>query len=395
MKSLDIALRLGVEAIQVQGLDGKSKQLPKSFLGGHVMAAVIRFCQTADLEPSVRNFPYIEGIDPVTDGVRSYEQNKLVARVLLPKLEAAWADLMSETGILPYRHDHYLKAWQLSQPTINTDYILFDEAQDANPVMQAIIAAQADHAQLVWVGDSQQQIYSFTGAVNALQQVDADARAYLTQSFRFGPAIAEVANEILGLLNAELRLVGTDSIPSVVEALDSPTAILTRTNAVAVATVLRAQKNEQRACLVGGGKEVVAFARAAADVMAGLPTEHPDLACFDSWGEVQAYVQEDQLGAELQLMVKLVDDFGVPVILDALDKTIREDEADVVVSTAHKAKGREWDSVQLAGDFPPENPSDEELRLLYVAATRAKVQLDITNVAVLQSTLPATEGVPA
>ena len=50
------------------------------------------------------------------------------------------------------------------------------------------------------VGDSQQQIYTFTGAINALAQVGAEQRTFLTKSFRFGPKIAEVANDVLDLL---------------------------------------------------------------------------------------------------------------------------------------------------------------------------------------------------
>ena len=51
--------------------------------------------------------------------------------------------------------------------------MLFDEAQDANPVIAAIVAAQ-EHAQLVYVGDSQQQIYEFTGARNAIENIKAE-----------------------------------------------------------------------------------------------------------------------------------------------------------------------------------------------------------------------------
>lgn len=43
-----------------------------------------------------------------------------------------------------------------------------------------------------------------------------------------------------------------------------------------------------------------------------------------------------------------------------------------------QAKGREWGSVQLADDFP-DHLDEEELRLLYVACTRAKLELDLTN----------------
>jgi len=378
MKPMDLANFLGVEEIATD-----TKVLARSFLGGIVMAAVTRFCQSADEEISAKHVPFIEGIDIPVDGVRTYANNNMVARALEPVLRRAWSDLMSTSGRLPFKHDHYLKAYQLSDPHIATDYILFDEAQDANPVMVAIVAAQT-HAQLVWVGDSQQQIYTFTGAVNALASVPADQVAFLTQSFRFGEAVADVANTILDRLPAaDLRIVGTETINSVVGPLADPAAILCRTNAAAVETVLNAQQQGRRAALVGGGVEVVRFAKGAQDLMSFGRSEHPDLACFDSWGEVQSYVNEDEQGGELRLLVQLVDRFSVQTILDALDRVIREEDADVTVSTAHKAKGREWDSVQLAGDFPePEKQGDEELRLLYVACTRAKRELDIEAVAI-------------
>lgn len=378
MKPMDLANFLGVEEIATD-----AKVLARSFLGGVVMAAVTRFCQSADEEIAAKHVPYIEGIDVPVEGQRTYANNRMVARALEPVLRRAWSDLMSTTGRLPFRHDHYLKAYQLSEPHIATDFILFDEAQDANPVMVAIVAAQT-HAQLVWVGDSQQQIYTFTGAVNALASVPSDQVAYLSQSFRFGEAVADVANTILDRLpKAELRIVGTESINSVVGPLADPDAILCRTNAAAVETVLNIQQQGRQAALVGGGVEVVRFAKGAQELMSFGRTEHPDLACFSSWGEVQAYVNEDEQGGELRLLVQLVDRFSVQVILDALDRVIREEDADVIVSTAHKAKGREWDSVQLAGDFPePEKQGDEELRLLYVACTRAKRELDIEAVAI-------------
>lgn len=57
---------------------------------------------------------------------------------------------------------------------------------------------------------------------------------------------------------------------------------------------------------------------------------------------------------------------------------------DVVVSTAHKAKGLEWDRVRIGDDFrkPKENEfgqpmiAPEEVRLAYVAVTRARKALD-------------------
>ena len=389
MRSVDIAARLRINAVDVDPIEGdKAKIISSSFLAGLAMTAVRRFCQSADMEIGAKHVPYIEGIDPIIDGKRTFVQNNLVARSLVPALQRAWDDLMNESGSLPFSHDHYLKAWHLSGPKIGADYILFDEAQDANPVMVAIVSQQ-DHAQLVWVGDSQQQIYTFTGAVNALAAVPADSRTFLTQSFRFGPAIAEVANGILGRIEgAELRIVGTPSIASVVGPSADPDAILTRTNATAVRTVLAEQASGGRPALVGGGDDIARFARGAQELQTHGFTDHPDLACFSDWGEVRRYVSEDEQGGDLRLNVSLVEDFGVEVILDALDKTVREADATVIVSTAHKSKGREWSSVQIAGDFPTSDSGrlgDEELRLLYVACTRARRELDISAVEALDA----------
>lgn len=381
LRATDVVGILGIDAI---GLD--DRVVSATYLAGYVLAAVRRFCQSADETVLARHFPTIKGIDEPG----SYVNNNGVADAMLPVARAAWADLMSPRGRLRFDHDHYLKAWQLSGPRIGVDYVLFDEAQDANPVMVAVVAAQT-HAQIVWVGDSQQQIYSFTGAVNALASIPADDTAYLTQSFRFGPAVADVANTILDRLpDAELRLVGTESIASVVAPVAEPDAILCRTNAEAVRTVLSLQRDGRRPALVGGGDEVVRFAKAARELQETGSTEHPELACFVSWQEVKRYVEEDEQGDDLRLLVKLVEDFGIDVILDALDRVMDERDADVIVSTAHKAKGREWEAVQLAADFPPpEKMGDEEWRLLYVAATRARAALDVEAV---RETIYGTES---
>jgi superfamily I DNA/RNA helicase len=58
-----------------------------------------------------------------------------------------------------------------------------------------------------------------------------------------------------------------------------------------------------------------------------------------------------------------------------------------VFSTAHKAKGREFPTVALCDDFTdlPRTPEErekwnpEEGNLLYVAATRAQLELDISH----------------
>lgn len=121
-------------------------------------------------------------------------------RILL-SAQNIWAMMSSRQGSFLVTHDTYLKIYQLSKPDLSARYttVLFDEAQDANPVTSAIILEQA--CRVVLVGDTHQQIYRFRGADNALHapQLECADRLWLTHSFRFGPEIAEVANRLLSL----------------------------------------------------------------------------------------------------------------------------------------------------------------------------------------------------
>lgn len=385
VRSDDIARALRIDPIDVAtGVGRDRRRLSPGWLAGHVMAAVNRFCQSADDAPGRQHFVYVDGLDmPDDSGRRTFTINNEVQRYLTPYLTQAWLDLCQVKGTLRFEHSHYLKIWQLHNPLISADYILIDEAQDIAPVMRAIVEAQS--AQRVWVGDSAQEIYTWSGAINALAQVQADHTCYLTLSFRFGPEIAAVANAILGRLDTPMRLRGLDSIASevIIEADERvPDCILTRTNACSVRQVLFHRGQGRKVHLIGDGKEVLAFARGAEQLQQGGHTNHRDLSCFSDWPSVQAYVSADALGHELRLLVQLVDEFGVRTIEKALGAGMaREMDADVVVSTAHKFKGREARHVKLADDFP--NPGDgdvdpAELKLLYVAATRAKNVLDLS-----------------
>lgn len=220
---------------------------------------------------------------------------------------------------------------------------------------------------------------SWRGAVDAMQRFSPDHRRSLTRTWRFGPAIADRANGVLAKLHSPLRLTTDPAISSSVGPLgegEEPDAVLCRTNAAAIETVLSAQQRGQPVHLVGGGTQVASFARAAIDVKAGRWTAHPELACFDSWGAVQDYVEHDPSGSDLALMVRLVEDFGPECILEAVDGTTPERPGVLTVGTAHATKGREWPVVRLNGDLAGVEETPDELRLRYVAITRAREHLD-------------------
>ncbi|RZM24868.1 MAG: ATP-dependent helicase, partial [Pedobacter sp.] len=70
--------------------------------------------------------------------------------------------------------------------------VLFDEAQDASDVVLG--AMKNADTKIIYVGDPHQHIYGFTGTVDAFEKIDGPV-AELTESYRFGQAIADVCNK--------------------------------------------------------------------------------------------------------------------------------------------------------------------------------------------------------
>ncbi|MYS24839.1 UvrD-like helicase C-terminal domain-containing protein [Streptomyces sp. DvalAA-14] len=167
--------------------------------------------------------------------------------------------------------------------------------------------------------------------------------------------------------------------------------VLCRTNAGAMTEVLHLLEAGYCTALVGGGGPLRALALAANDLKEGRRTDHPELVLFPSWGAVQDYAAHDPAGGDLQPLVDLVARHGTEAILTAVSQLHDEQGAQVTVSTAHKAKGREWTRVRIADDFPQPKDTDQrdangnpvptaiddaDARLAYVAITRARHNFD-------------------
>jgi len=371
---------------------GGPRRLDPAVLASIATGTVARYCHTADVEIGPQHVPIPNGIDgPAQDELREH---------IVPIALRMWAELQGKRGHLKFTHDTYLKMWALTEPRLNTEVIMFDEAQDANPAIASVV--QAQQAQLIAVGDSNQAIYEWRGAVNALQLWPADTRLLLTQSWRFGPAVADEANKWLTALKSDLRLTGTPSIRSELAYLPRPDAVLCRTNAEAMAQAMTAMDAGQKVGLVGGGNAIKDMATAALNLKNGRCTDHPELCGFEDWAQVQSYVEQDE-GADLAVFVRLVDAHGAQTLINAAKGLVDERIADLVVSTAHKAKGREWHRVRIAEDFRqpkatedgrPGKLSQSEARLAYVSVTRAQHVLDRGSLAWIDDHLAGVPGPP-
>lgn len=310
----------------------------------------------------------------------------------------AWRRMRDEKDKMPISHDALLKIWSMSNPKLDYDVIIFDEAQDTNPVTAYIIKQQT-HATRLYIGDRHQSIYKFRGASNAMEDMQADPNATvfsLSQTWRFGSKIAGIANTLLHELKGEeTSIVGMGK--------DHPWQAgaqftkLSRTNA---------QLFREAALCRGVGMHWVGAngimdynvdrIMQAYAMFKGRMHEvtDPVLRSFRSWSEAQGYA-DDAKDPEVGILVKLVEEFRdeTPELVNDLKRNEVKDAAaaSVILTTAHKAKGLDWDYVQICDDFEfledieaklAEDPyapiDDQEINLLYVAITRAKkaVQLN-------------------
>ncbi|MET9906121.1 UvrD-helicase domain-containing protein [Streptomyces sp. NPDC006476] len=377
---------LGINApVRISGLD-----LMPATLSNAVLRTVTRFCQSADTELAHHHVPHLRRLD-------EDEAHAELANLILPYARKAWADLQNpHAGMVRFEHDHYLKMWALTEPVIHGDFLLLDEAQDTNPVLEQIVLAQRERTQIVMVGDSAQAIYGWRGARDVMIRFTG-RHLTLTRSFRFGPALAAEANRWLTLSKAPIQLTGSPGIPTTIGARTGhPDAVLCRTNIGAITEILALLEAGTKTALVGGGDALRALAQAAGDLTQGRRTHHPELVLFTTWTALRDYAEHDPAGSDLQPFANLVDDHGPDAILHAVNRLVPETHAQVTVTTAHKAKGREWARVRIAPDFTPPTDTDEvdasghpvpgpidetEARLAYVAVTRARHHLDPTGLA--------------
>ncbi|WHU46922.1 UvrD-helicase domain-containing protein [Gordonia sp. L191] len=348
-----------------------------------VAEAVNRFCISADEQITVHHVP--------PEPLLSKSEYNHLAELIVPYAERAWKDICNVEGRLRFTHDHYLKIWALQHPRLPADVVMLDEAQDTNPVVAQIVREQTN-AQQVVVGDSDQQLYQWRGAVDALATWPADRELLLTQSWRFGPQIADEANKWLSVLNSHKRLTGVAAHPSRLVSLKRPGAVLCRTNSGTVRHAITELSEGRKVAIVGGGAEVRRLADAADQLNGTGSTNHPELYLFSSWQQVREFADEPA-GADMRTFVDLVDKYGTSEIVRVVDSLTSEERADVVISTAHKAKGREWTNVQISDDFNRATTDKDgaptelkpiwppEAMLAYVAVTRAREELDVGGLA--------------
>jgi superfamily I DNA/RNA helicase len=307
---------------------------------------------------------------------------------------ALWEEVRKEKGRAPVTHDSYLKQFFLGggQLTGKTRTVLLDEAQDADPVILALV--QRHQGGRVLVGDAYQQLYQWRGAINALRQATADAILPLTQTFRFGAHAASLANEVLGALGEARKIVPASHATTVSIEGDTHHAeiVLARSNAGVLDEAVRFLDRRLRVHVMGRVDALIRLIEDAWALRHGR-TARGELSIFANWEEFRRAAFGDfdsRIPAEpgYRMLARLIEDRSGEVMRmrDRLrDCVDAPKKADVTISTVHKAKGLERQRVRVAGDLDqffhrgkhgPEALFEEGC-IMYVGITRARSHLSI------------------
>jgi superfamily I DNA/RNA helicase len=297
-----------------------------------------------------------------------------------------------------YSHDMYLKMLDLDEG-VRQDafgrlkYLMIDEAQDINPVQRSIVMKTG--LPVIAVGDPYQQIYSWRGAENALSLMEGE-ELYLTQSFRFGEEIAEIARHTLLTRpdgGPSQRLVGLG--PGDPDAHTGPKgAIICRTNIGMLDEAMKCL-NSGHPVHVDKMDELLADAQSAQALFEGRKDDitSPELRQFDDWEQFEMAAEEGGDPA-LNKLVRLVRTRRVKEVEELGRRHEKKpDGARLLVCTGHRSKGLEFPAVMMGDDWADVGQlkkrhakaveksekhvtaANEEFNLLYVAFTRSMLRL--------------------
>ncbi|MEQ8688666.1 MAG: 3'-5' exonuclease [Imperialibacter sp.] len=386
------------EIADLLGLQGNGERHAEYIVANHINKFIAYFCNSDKLRVQDLNY-----LDVVSDSKAKifvtsfYPYIEMQTRLLLSKMDKAEIEIT---------HDFYLKKFQLSNPTLSYEYILFDEGQDASPAMLDVFLKQK--ATKVIVGDTHQQIYGWRFAVNSLEKADFNS-FNLSTSFRFSQDIANLAMEALKLKTQlgedhKCSIIGNGTATEI-----KSKAVIGRTN---LGLLLKAieyvtEKKKVESIYFEGNISSYTYADEGASLYDVLNLYNGKrrlirdklIRQMRDLGDLEEYIEKTE-DVQLSMMVEVVKQYGneIPKIIKSIkERHIENDDkekAEMIFSTVHRCKGMEYDAVQIVDDFITEEKLEkanvegkeggqnkaklaEEINLLYVAITRAKSVIHI------------------
>lgn len=378
----EVARYFGVNAFESK----EGVTISANFIGLLAKNTVALFEQSADPVIAMKHVPTSDLRDKLTQDTQAIEYVK--GKILTVAVNL-WNERINLKSPVLATHDTYLKQFQLSKPVFSGFKVVYvDEFQDTTPCVLDIVLNQKNHMKVVMVGDARQAIYGWRGAINAMQMVNCEAR-YLTKSFRYGQAVADIATMVL---EGSMRITGNENINSVAKScgiidVEQPYTRLFRTNSALLSAAIGEIRKGTEVAIEIDVKDFVKVLQSGVALFEGSmkDVKHEKLIPYTTWDEMLAEAKDD---AELGRVAKVIKEGLAHQWISVLESHQNSRNPHVTFTTAHKSKGREWSQVRIESDFKSCYDEDgewigltvEEQNLLYVAATRAidKLEYNLT-----------------
>ena len=324
---------------------------------------------------------------------------------------------LEESKDVVQRAAEMIESGEVEPAKIAKSVLVIDEAQDMGDddfqLVQALIRQNED-IRVIAVGDDDQNIYSFRGSnskyFKSLLENDNSKLYEMTDNYRSSISVVDCANRFVQRIPDRMKhttihsVKGEDgkviALKSLLDAEISTkgkTAILTRTNEE---TMLVAYELERRELQVTVAQSMGGFRFGnLAEVryfLKQLGKINDIVIQKDKWQEAKQRTLEKYASSNcLSVMRHFFTDFEIThkvyyhsdlseyIFESNIEDFITSDDNSIFISTIHKAKGREFDTVYLLSPIP-DGRDIGEMRAYYVGLTRAKQNLFLITTPTIQ-----------
>ena len=317
---------------------------------------------------------------------------------------------LEEADSVVRRAAEMIENGEVEENKITKSVLVIDEAQDMSAddfrLVQALMR-QNEEMRVIAVGDDDQNIYAFRGSDSRYLKsliTDYQAKLYeLIDNYRSDRAIVDYANRfvkqirdrmkqslIMSVSQQEGTVITSPAFYIKDMTCEATTAILTVTNEqmLQVAHLLRQQGKHVRMIQATDGFRFINLAEVRY-FFKQLGKSTDGSISREQWEEAKRRTEETYATSScLPAMKRFFADFEATnknfyrsdlrefVLDSSIDDFVATDENTVFVSTIHKAKGREFDTVHLMlGGI--QKMDNDMIRTVYVGITRAKHHLYI------------------
>lgn len=364
----------------------------------------ISYTQKCEIVDLIREFC----LSKYTDYHEFCKDNKLKKQ---EPLIGKYLNLMQQ-GKIEVTHEFYLKLFHiyLAEGLLEYepfDFIMLDEAGDLNEVTLEIFKLLPSDRKIA-VGDPHQNIYSFNHTINCFEVLKDEGTLFpLSETFRVSSKIAKrVSLFCKTYLDPDMEFYSTQPSSGEIKTR----AYITRTNSALIERMIQLNQTNTPYSLVRKATEIFKLPLMVANLKYQSFVPNPEYAHiqqdYDQWHEIPELQLDyktplSYIGAlysddiQLSQAIRTLSKYGKNKIFDTYYEAKKHENThqNYTLTTAHSAKGLEFDEVEISPDLNDsiapivtlKKLSDvplilsrediESLNLYYVAVTRCTKSL--------------------